>query len=265
MIVQYSSDLHLEFRPIDQIPKIFKNVGADVLILAGDICAISDTDDYKKFLRLLEYYHTRYKYIFHIAGNHEGYCVSRPTKEKCIDNMHRTFKSLTKIFPNYLYLNCDMVTVTIDKKPYTFIGATLWTKVEPNDWASVEARMNDYAHLYTYKDGKCIKFTIEEMQKLHKKHTTFIKRALAVAKGTCILITHHKPVGDTPDNMRTVFTQAYETNITDIITPNVKAVIFGHTHVKYDKTIKGVRYLSNPMGYPGQHTKYQPSNTIEIK
>jgi UDP-2,3-diacylglucosamine pyrophosphatase LpxH len=234
--------------------------------LAGDICAINDEDDFKKLLKLLDYYHTRYMYIFHIAGNHEGYTiVSRPTKEQCMDNVHRRLKALTKIFPNYRYLNCNAETVIINKKPYTFIGATLWTKVNAKDWPDVEERMNDYSHIYTYKNGKCVKFTVAEMQKIHKKHVAFIKKTLTIAKGPCILITHHKPVGDTPESLRTVFTQAYETDITDIITPNVKVVIYGHTHIPYDKTIKGIRYLSNPLGYPGQHTKFQPEEIVEIK
>lgn len=269
MLIQYSSDIHLEFRSIDQVSKIFKNIGADVLILAGDICAINLPEDYEKFIALLTYYTPKYKYILHIAGNHEYYSTAdKITKDLCMDSVNRKLKALTKTFSNYLYLNCDTVTLTIDNKPYMFIGATLWTKVNLKDRLEVQNRMNDYENIFMYKDSKCVKFTVADMQRLHSKHVLFIKKAVLIAaklKIPTVLITHHKPVGDTLESARTILTQAYECDITDIVSTPVKLAIHGHCHISYDKTIKGVRYVSNPLGYPGQHTKFQSKLGIVVK
>lgn len=269
MLIQYSSDIHLEFRSIDQVPKIFKNIGADVLILAGDICAINLPEDYAKFVALLTYYTPKYKYIIHVAGNHEYYATNdKIAKDLCMESVNRKLKAMTKMFPNYLYLNCDTVTLTISEKKYMFIGATLWTRVDLKDRLEVQNRMNDYDNIYMYKGNKCVKYTVADMQRLHSKHVTFIKKAVAIAanlKLHAVLITHHKPVGDTLETARTVLTQAYECDITDIVSSPVKLSIFGHTHQKYHKMNKNVLYVSNPLGYPGQHTKFENDLGIAVK
>lgn len=268
MLVQYSSDLHIEFLTAEQIPKLFKNIGADVLVLAGDICAINNPTDYDKFIVMLNYYTPKYEYVLMIAGNHEYYCTGTPSKDTCMDAVNRRLKALSKTYTNYIYLNCDTVTLTIKKKSYTFIGATLWTKVCIADRLTVQDKMNDYECIYTCKPSGIAKFTVADMQKLHAKHVLFIKKTLSELKGkktSVVLITHHKPVGDTTDEKKTVLTQAYECDITDLIVSPIKIAIYGHTHVKYDKVINGVRYLSNPRGYPSQRTKYDNDGCIEIK
>ena len=35
-------------------------------------------------------------------------------------------------------------------------------------------------------------------------------------------------------------------------------------HVKYDKKINGVRVVSNPKGYPSEHTKFDDTFTIHV-
>jgi predicted phosphodiesterase len=267
MLIQYTSDIHLEFRTLDQIPKLFKNINADVLVLAGDICAINTPEDYEKFIAMLKYYTPKYKHVLHVAGNHEAYCTGMPTTNNCMDAVNRKLKSLSKTYPNYIYLNCDTITLTINKKPYMFIGATLWTKVYFKDREEVQTRMNDYECIYLHKDKKVVKFTVADMQKLHSRHALFIKKAIAESVKTkipAVLITHHKPVGDTTAEKKNILTQAYESDITSIIVAPVKVCIYGHTHVHYDKVINGVRYLSNPIGYPGQHTLYKNDLGVEV-
>ena len=103
------------------------------------------------------------------------------------------------------------------------------------------------------------------MVKLHKKHVNYIKKSLEKYKNhICVLLTHHKPISDTKN--KDVLTQAYETDITKIISKysNVRYAIHGHTHKSYDKIIDNVRYLSNPKGYIGQHTKFNDKIIIKI-
>lgn len=267
--VQYSSDLHQEFKSADVIPSLLKNINADVLVLAGDICAINTKEDFVKFIALLQYYCPKYKYIIHVAGNHEFYTTTKPvTKMDCMDAVHRKFKALRKNFSNYLYLNCDAVTLQVNNKPYTFIGATLWSKIQPSDWEYVEQNMNDYNCIFINRNNKPVRFTVSEMQKLHAKHKLFIKKAVeraATQNITTIVVTHHKSVEDTPDCSKTKLTQAYETDITYLHKPPVKLVLWGHTHKHYLKSIHGILYASNPKGYPGQHCGFKPDYGITIR
>lgn len=46
--------------------------------------------------------------------------------------------------------------------------------------------------------------------------------------------------------------------------PQVNTWIFGHTHVHTNVTIDGCRLLSNPRGYPNEHTGYDPSASIQL-
>lgn len=267
--IQYASDIHLEFiKSIEQIPKILKNINADVLVLAGDISAISSKEDYDKFIMLLAYYCPKYKYVIHISGNHEYYVTHTPvTKDDCMNTIHRKFKTMNKQFPNYLYLNCEAVTLQINGNPYCFIGATLWSKVKQENYAEIQSSMNDYLNIYINRSDKVVKFTIEVMQQLHNKHRLFIKKAIERSdnlKIPAILITHHKSVGDTPTDKQTKFTQAYETDITNLLKPIVKLCIWGHTHVHYNKEINGIKFVSNPLGYPRQRTGFKSDCFITI-
>lgn len=268
MIVQYISDIHEEFKSIDIVPKLLKNISADVLILAGDICAINIKEDFEKFIALLKYYCPKYKYIIHVAGNHEFYTTRTPvTKADCMDAVHRKFKALNKHFPNYLYLNCDTATLRINDKPYMFIGCTLWTKVQRANWEEVELQMNDYNHIYINKNITIDKLTVSDMQKLHAKHRLFIKKSIQQADTfgvSAILVTHHRPILDIGGH-KDVLDQAYKVDMSDIIRPPVELSVSGHVHQFNDRVLNGVRYVTNPSGYPYQRTGFKANFGITIK
>ncbi len=66
--------MHIEFLGIERVRHLFKITNADVLVLAGDICSIADREfDNLKFLDFLKYVCPKYKYVLHVAGNHEYY------------------------------------------------------------------------------------------------------------------------------------------------------------------------------------------------
>jgi predicted phosphodiesterase len=267
--IQYVSDLHLEFRCLTEIPKLLKNIGADVLCLAGDIVTVNDKEDFNKFVKFLEYYSPKYLYLVMISGNHESYHndKSQPIKANCMDMVHKKLKLLNKTFPNYLYLNCDTVTLTINNSQYMFIGCTLWTKVPPEKYEMIESRMNDYSHVYVNKNNEVVKFDISEMQRLHNRHFMFIKRSVEIATKLnipSILMTHHKPITDA-DSRQSELTCAYESDITKIIKPIVKLAVHGHTHKHYNKEYNKTLYVSNPRGYPSQRTMFKPDLAITLE
>jgi predicted phosphodiesterase len=262
------SDLHLEFLDADKITKLVKCLPADVLVLAGDICAIGSPEDYNKLIVFLKYMAPKFKHILHVAGNHEYYYTrSPPTKEHTIPGVNRKLKAIEKEIPNYKYLNCNMITLDINNKKYDFIGATTWTRVERSDRIAVENMMNDYNYIFCFKDGSAVKFTVDDMQKLHSKHTSFIKKSIEELKNSktpLILITHHKPISNYEKGERSVSKQAYETDLLNIIKLPVKVSIYGHTHEYKDEVISGIRFISNPKGYKHERTGFTDSKIFEI-
>ena len=264
--IQYVSDLHIEFRG-NKFKNLFK-VSGDILCLAGDICVCGNPEDFELFINFLKHICPLYSHVIHITGNHEYYAagVNKIGKNNTIQAVDRMLKKLEKVFDNYHFLNCRTLTLLYGKKKYIFCGATLWTDISKGDKDEVEQRMNDYNHIYYEKGKKIVQFNVTKMKQIHKKHKNFIKRVVKEYKGlpnhVVILITHHKPVADTknPD----ILTQAYESDITEIILPPIKLAIHGHTHTHYNKIINKVRYVSNPKGYIGQHTKFVGNLVIKI-
>ncbi len=264
--IGYVSDIHLEFRK-----KNFTNIikmDTDILCLAGDICACGNKADFNNFVEFLKYICPYYKYVIHVAGNHEYYTAgeSEITNWHTMQGICARLKSLEKIIPHYIYLDCQAVILKVNSKPYVFIGATLWAHVEKKDHDEVQKRMNDYNYIYLLKNKKIVKFTVQDMQRIHAKHVRFLEAAINKFKGyPCVVITHHKPVSDSTN--KDTITQAYETDITKIINmkgSTVKCAIHGHTHIHYNKLIGNIRYVSNPKGYVGQHTKYVDNISIKI-
>lgn len=267
----YSSDLHLEFLSKDKIPRLLKNVGADVLILAGDICAMGLPQDYEKFIAFLDYYCPKYKYgVIHVSGNHESYVNKNPksvTKEDTMITINKKLKDLHKKYPNYYYLDCNTLELNINGRTINFIGASLWTHVNEKDRPKIQSVMNDYYQIYVLKEDKPVRFCIDDMQKLHKKHLSFIKRSIKLAKEKnipSILITHHVPIQQTPGEDADIYTQGYQTDITKFIEKPVKYAIFGHSHKNCNTMINGVNYLSNPKGYPNERTGFKDDLFFEI-
>ena len=109
-----------------------------------------------------------------------------------------------------------------------------------------------------------LKFNIDDMKLFHQKAVRFIKKETKNVKSDekWILITHHKPIKDSPEYE---LIQAYESDLANvIINKPINIAIHGHTHKHYDKIINGVRVYSNPKGYISQHTKYEPSICVNV-
>jgi len=269
MRVQYCSDLHLEFRTDDHTMflKNPKRDIADVLVLAGDICTMADEVEYNKFVRCIDHYCKRYKYIIHVPGNHEYYMPNEKyNRQSCMDMIDKKMKLLRKTYPNYFYLNCDTINISIEGKTYRFIGATLWTRLKKEDYEYIESHMNDYTSICFFKDNQSRKYNVIEMQRLHTKHLGFFKRAItqtANDRVPCIVITHHKPIVESDDHVHRL-DKGYACDITNIMNAYVKLVIYGHTHKHNDVIHNNIRYVSNPKGYPGERTKFIADIGIDI-
>lgn len=76
--------------------------------------------------------------------------------------------------------------------------------------------------------------------------------------GKTIVVTHHSPssmvVGDKHDGQ---FNAAYTNDWPQLI-QEADLWVFGHTHESIDVELGGCRIVSNPRGYPGESTGFDP-------
>ena len=292
MKIQIVSDLHLEFRGKKINDLLIPS--APILCMVGDICVCGDPIDFAKFINFLNYFYTKFEAIIHIAGNHEYYTNSKaPPKELAENTMthiDKKLKQLNKQYANYHYLNNTTWEYVNKKtkKPYIFVGTTLWSYIPHNVdiydkdtkktkninlYNAVEQHMNDYNYIYVAVRDPKIKmpyrqYRVSDMQKKYKAAVSFLKKVISSSKEskkTYILLTHHKPLFDRDTDKRDEYTYAYESDLANVllVRPFVAAA-HGHTHIHYDKKINGVRVVSNPKGYLEQDTNYNDKFTIQV-
>lgn len=278
--IQIVSDLHLEF-----VGNNFQNIlkpSAPILFLLGDICACGTEPDFITYKEFMRYIAPKFKYIFHVPGNHEYYTSGNTNimYKHTIPGVDAKIRKFLKDYSNIFYLNNNTVKIKLNLKTYVFIGATLWTGIRNNDRKKVETMMNDYTYLYVpnirpknlsetqKKTWKTIRrYNITDMSRYHENSLAYIIREIKKVKPNeiGIILTHHKPYRS--KSIEDIITQAYETDILGSIIkppPNITLWGYGHTHVKDDTYISNVRVVSNPKGYPSQKTKYVPDYNVNV-
>ena len=241
MLVQYMSDLHLEFSDMSVPPQIGR-----VLLLAGDIGLVGGTRTYV-FDKFLKGCCAVFEKVIMVAGNHEYYNSS-------IDFVDNYLIEYEYILDNFHYGNC-----MVDIDDVTFIATTLWTDLTVNGWR-IKKIMSDYS---------VIKFS---NKKLTPSDTTsfFIQNKAwlidqlrnSLNKKT-VIMTHHAPLQFGNSSFAE---DAYVAPVSDVIrdyNPNVW--VFGHTHQQVDEIRGDTRFLSNPRGYTGTfHSEGIPFNNSAV-
>lgn len=141
MKLAIASDLHLEFGPI-----VLKNTeGAEVLVLAGDICVANDLWEHddgmqsEKSKRLHNFFTNccnEFPHVIYVVGNHEHY---HGDLKYTVSHL----KQMLKYLPNLVILDKEVFTLG----DVTFVGGTLWTDMNKADSLTmfhVKGRMSDY-------------------------------------------------------------------------------------------------------------------------
>ena len=239
MVVQYWSDLHLEFtenakylmqRRIDAV--------GDILILAGDITYWSDQYFAHPFFDKVS---DKFKKVYMIPGNHEFYggfdisILEKPVKINIRDNV-------------YLVNNIIETIEGVD-----FFFTTLWAKIKPQNVRNVEHGVNDF-HLIKYNGETLMANDFNEffLQSFH-----FLDIGLRDSNSKKkVIVTHHCPTQlandrefwDSPIN------NAFVVDLYDFIYQNpIDYWIFGHTHRNMPEVcINGTKVVSNQLGYVRQ-------------
>lgn len=252
MIIQYASDLHLEFPKNKDFltANPIKPIG-DVLVLAGDIVPFSVMDKHKDFFN---YVSDHFENTYWIPGNHEYYYFDLADKcgtfhEKIRDNVH--------------LLN----NTVVEHQNVNLIFSSLWSKINSfNQW-QIERSMSDF-HVIKYKGSR---FSAERFNQLHEESITFLKQALHHYYTTkTVVVTHHVPTFlNYPEKFKgDVLNEAFAVELFDLIEDSKPDYwIYGHTHSNsVDFKIGKTQILTNQLGYVkyGEHQLFNLGKSFNL-
>ncbi len=251
MKISIASDLHLEFQDID----ITNKEGADVLILAGDICTVkhfhSRPDMERAYQAFFKKVSSEFKDIIYVVGNHEHYNYQ-------FNNTVIDLKRKLAQYPNIYLL--DNETIELDGK--VFIGSTLWTDMNrecPLTMNAAQFAMPDFK-IVKYFDGvNYMKYTPEQSVREHNRSLQYIEHVLENSRNKdCIVVTHHTPSHQSiaPQYKHEELMNGAFHNQLDYLmelSDDVKMWVHGHTHESFHYVIGTTQVVCNPRGYPREH------------
>ena len=259
MKIALASDIHLEFGPIE----LANDQGADVLILAGDICqavdAPNDTQVGRVVQTFFEQVSARFPKVIYIMGNHEHYqgdfARSRERLQRMLDQ-HACH--------NVHLLEKDTVTI----KDVTFVGGTLWTDFNREDslcmWHAGQS-MNDY-RVCRNSDrgisggGYASRLQPEDTLAEHKAMLEYIRQ---VTEGQTdkqfVVVAHHAPSSESVSEFYkgdTLMNGNFYTDLSEFILdrPQIRLWAHGHMHNNSNYWIGETRVVCNPRGYIGHES-----------
>jgi predicted phosphohydrolase len=252
MILQYCSDLHLEFPQNEAYIKAnpIKPIG-DILILAGDVTLFTRIDKQKDFF---DYISDHFEATCWIPGNHEYY-------QSDISNRSGSFEE--KIRSNVSLIN------NVVKKigAHQLLFSTLWSSISLLNGWRIERGLNDFYQI-SY-DGK--RFQIPDYNDFHANSLTFLRSALeADAPGKKVVVTHHVPTFKNypPEYKGDYLNEAFATILDDLISDTTPDYwIYGHHHQNIPEfKIGHTKLLTNQLGYVqrNEHLLYHADKCIEL-
>jgi len=245
MILQYCSDLHLEFPQNEAYIKAnpIQPIG-DILVLAGDVTLFTRIDRQKDFF---DYISDHFAETYWIPGNHEYY-------QSDISNRSGSFEE--RIRNNVFLVN----NVVKQFGTHQLLFSTLWSSISLLNGWRIERSLNDFYQI-TYNGRK---FQIPDYNDFHKHCLDFLQDALTTeTQGKKVVVTHHAPTFKNypPEYKGDFLNEAFATILDNLIletTPDYW--IFGHHHRNIPEfKIGHTKMLTNQLGYV-QHNENQLFN-----
>ncbi|TPG73721.1 metallophosphoesterase family protein [Pseudomonas mandelii] len=242
MKLQIYSDLHNEFA-------LFKApaVAADLVILAGDI--------HTKARGVIWAGETFSCPVIYVCGNHEFYGGH-------ID--HTLHKMKEAALPHVHVLENE----TFIWNQTRFLCATAWTDFSATGNVVAAAQtasewMNDFRVILADDSFR----KLRPCDLVSRNHATHVWLAHELDKpfdGKTVVVTHHSPVPEVAGEKHDGHLSAAYTNRWHTLLEKADLWIFGHTHSAIDITLGRCRVVSNPRGYPGERTGFDPGFVIDL-
>jgi len=240
MVIQYCSDLHLEFsQNADFIQDMPIVPAGDVLILAGDITNLLYYNSRKIEKDFFKKLSKQFEQVFWICGNHEFY---RSWDTSQLD------KPLTiKVLKNVHLLNNTAITY----KNVRFVFSTLWSYIGDLEGIYIGQNMSDF-DLIRYTGRKLT--TGIYTNKLHKPSLDFLTNELLKPTDfPTVVVTHHLPSLQCvhPKHQGSPLNQGFATNLdTFILETQPTYWMYGHSHANMPTIEIGcTKLITNQLGY----------------
>jgi Icc-related predicted phosphoesterase len=264
MKIALGSDLHLEFQTLP-----VANLGADVLILAGDIFIAEDLYDHtpesiqktldegnklgkrqksaQEYRTFLKQCSDQFNHVIYVSGNHEFY---HGKWHAGLDYLRAECSQ----YPNVHFLENESVEID----GILFVGAALWTDMNNRDWHTMyqaKQSMSDYRVIKNDKN-QFSRLTPEDTIHRHKESLSYIQKAVANTDKKVVVVTHHAPTEMSVAGCYKgqLLNGAYRSHLENVMLDNTNIVFWlhGHTHYPFDYQVGETRVVCNPRGYPGE-------------
>jgi predicted phosphohydrolase len=235
MILQYCSDLHLEFSQNEAYVKAnpIKPIG-DILILAGDVTLFSRIDRHSDFF---DYISDHFEATYWIPGNHEYY-------QSDISNRSGSFEETIR--NNVTLVNNVVKNIGL----HQILFSTLWSSISLLNGWRIERGLNDFYQI-SYNGNR---FKIPDYNDFHAKCFTFLRDALEEnTNGKKVVVTHHVPTFKhyPPEYKGDYLNEAFATVLDELIVDTTPDYwIYGHHHRNISEfKIGHTKMLTNQLGY----------------
>lgn len=293
MKIAFSSDLHVDYSPenrklIGELTGELSSRKVDLLILAGDIA--SNLEDFSWALNQFSDLRCR-KLV--VAGNHDIWIESKHDIISGKDSGARYMKWLPEIAVQNGFSFMHDTALVIDGVGFAgnmgwfdysfrntdFDNTTLLERYAIGRWQhptkNTEFIWNDMQYVWWLKDlsarmtgfdrsNLCLSdveivdlMAAALQRQLQHLHDEGVKRVIA--------ITHFVPIrslleyrGTTPHDYFNAYHGAAKIERVIRGDDRITHVIYGHSHVRKDVLIDGVRYLSEPVGYHSEGNASRP-------
>lgn len=252
MLLQYASDLHLEFPANKNFIKSnpLQPVG-DILVLAGDIVPFTIIDKHKDFFK---YVSDHFETTYWLPGNHEYYHFDITEKSGVLNE---------KIHDNVFLVN----NISVIQNNTRLLFSTLWSHIsEGNQW-QIERSMNDFRLI----KHKGYRFSAEQYNQLHEESLAFIEKELQTdQQDKTVVFTHHCPTFlNYPKKYKgDILNEAFAVELFDLIeSSKIDFWAFGHHHCNIPQfNIGKTKLVTNQLGYVQQneHQLFETNKVIEL-
>lgn len=242
MKLQIYSDLHLEFARFEPVP-----IDADVVILAGDI-------DIKS--RGVKWANEVFQCpVIYVCGNHEYYG----------GHISRTLRKMKDAALPHVHVLENEMLIFNDTR---FLVTTAWTDYSATGDVVAAKRVawdSMYDFLVIRADLDYRRLRPDDLVAKSMRARSWLTQELGKPfDGKTVVVTHHAPALDHLGDDHTGHLAAAYANDWSELLSKADLWIHGHTHFAADFLKSGCRVVSNPRGYPGQSTGFDPECMVEV-